>query len=299
MKRLMMLAALVLLLGVAACAAAEPVTGMGLTFDSGDTHIDFGDVRIEDDRFDEIVALLDQLPNLTSADMYAGSMKTSTYEVLAERYPNVRFGWTVRVGDHRVRTDATAFSTLHDPLKDKPHYNESFKGLKFCKDLKALDIGHNEINDLSFLSELTGLKVLILACNDIKDISVIAQMKELEYLELFTNPITDITPIAELTNLRDLNLSNLKIDDLTPLYDLPNLERFRLCMNNILTDEQRAEFEAQYPDVIIGWKDHPTGEGWRDHPNYDVISRVFRGGVYEPFASREENQQRLASGEYD
>lgn len=280
MKRLLGVM-LVLLMCSCLPACAQTVTGCGVTADTQATTLDFGDVKVKD--VDALVALLDELPLLTSVDMYESRLTNDEMDMLTQRYPQIFFGWTVRAGDHRLRTDATAFSTLHRPKKDAEHRTRDFYALKFCTKLEALDLGHNAITDISFLADHPQLKVLILACNDIKDISVLAQLTELEYLELFTNKFTDITPLAGLTNLIDLNLSNNAITDLTPLYGLTKLERFRLCMDGHLSDSQREEFEATFPECESGWLTHPTGEGWREHPRYDVIYRIFHSGVYEPF----------------
>lgn len=279
MKRLFI--AVLMLLCLCLPASAQTVTGFGLTVDTQATSLDFGETKVKD--VEALTALLDQLPALESVDMYASRLSNENMDMLVSRYPHIAFGWTVRVGDHTLRTDATAFSTLHRPNKDTEHRTRDFYALKFCTKLEALDLGHNRITDISFLADHTNLKVLILACNDITDISVLAQLTQLEYLELFTNKFTDITPLSGLTNLIDLNLSNNPITDLTPLYGLKNLDRFRLCMNGRPDEAQRAAFEAAFPDCTIGWDSHPTGEGWREHPRYDTIYQIFHTGVYVPF----------------
>lgn len=261
--------------------AEETVTAFGITVSTDATEIDLGSNKVKD--IEELVEFLDQLPDLKRLDMYESSLSNEDMDLLTENYPQIEFGWMVRVGNHTLRTDATAFSTLHSPGRDTEHKTKDFYALKFCTKLQALDLGHNAITDIDFLLDLPDLKVLILACNDIRDISVLAELTQLEYLELFTNKFTDITPLENLTNLIDLNLSNNDITDLTPLYELHSLERLRLCMDGYLTDEQRAEIEQMLPNCEIGWREHPTGEGWREHPRYDVIYRIFHTSVYEPF----------------
>lgn len=273
----------------AVCAAAEPITMCGITVDTQDTAIDFGSTKVWD--VDALIGLIEAMPNLQKVDLYESRLSNDDMDRLFDGYPQIEFGFTVRVGNHTLRTDATAFSTLHSPSKDTEHKTRDFYALRFCTKLEALDLGHNAITDISFLLDHPQLKVLILACNDIKDISVLSQLTELEYVELFSNKFTDITPLANLTNLIDLNLSNNDITDLTPLYGLTGLERFRLCMDGYLTNAQREELEAALPGCEIGWKEHPTGEGWREHPRYDVIYRIFHTGVYEPFDSVDNEEE--------
>ena len=283
MKRHAFSAALLALCLALACAAAEPVTMFGIMVDTQDTAIDFGSTKVKD--VYALIELIEAMPNLEKVDLYESRLSNDDMDRLFDGYPQIEFGFTVRVGNHTLRTDATAFSTLHNPKRDTEHKTRDFYALRFCTKLEALDLGHNAITDLSFLLDHPQLKVLILACNDIKDISVLSQLTELEYVELFTNKFTDITPLANLTKLVDLNLSNNDITDLTPLYGLTGLERFRLCMDGYLTNAQREALEAALPNCAIGWKEHPTGEGWREHPRYDVIYRIFHTGVYEPFDS--------------
>ena len=44
-------------------------------------------------------------------------------------------------------------------------------GLQYCTDLIALDLGHNGIDDLSWLEPLQNLQLLILSDNRMKDIT--------------------------------------------------------------------------------------------------------------------------------
>ena len=64
--------------------------------------------------YTEIKYRLAQYPNLKKVDMYNTPVTAAQADELAALYPQVEFGWTLRIGtDHRVRTDAEAFSTLH------------------------------------------------------------------------------------------------------------------------------------------------------------------------------------------
>ena len=112
-----------------------------------------------------------------------------------------------------------------------------------CRDLQALDLGHNMVNDINFLTEFKHLKILILADNSVVDISPLAKLQELEYVEMFRNHITDLTPLASLPNLRDVNMCrNFGIKDATMLLACPKLERVWLAYCGI--DEAQ---QAQLP----------------------------------------------------
>ena len=274
---------LLLLLWPLGARTEETITACGITVSADATAIDFGEVVVTD--IGELVTFLDGMPQLEKVDMYASKLSKTDMDMLFTRYPQITFGWTYRVGDHTVRTDITAFSTLHGTCPDPSHSEREFQWLKFCKGLKAIDVGHNWITDVSFVTHFPELRVLILAVSPITDITPLAELKELEYLELFTNRVTDITPLTELTNLRDLNLKNNPVTDLTPLFGMTWLERLWVGGPRMqkVPKEQIEQLYAALPDCEIDWDSEPTGGTWREHPHYDTIYRMFRTQIYEPF----------------
>lgn len=285
MKRFLAAVMFVCLLAYGALAAAqgEMITACGITVPADATKIDFGDVRVTD--VDALTQMLDLMPQLEVVDMYQSRLEKTDMDMLFTRYPQITFGWTYKVGDHEVRTDITAFSTLHGSSPDPSHNENQFKWLKFCKNLKAIDVGHNSTTDISWLTNFPELKVLIIAINRVEDITPLAQLKELEYLELFTNRFSDLTPLMGLTKLKDLNIKNTKVKDISPLFEMTWLERLWLgtgWMKNI-SEEQRAQLEQALPDCEIDWINNPTAGTWREHPRYFTIYEMFHGTQYIPF----------------
>lgn len=285
LNRFAALLAAFVLLCMPVCVLAEPITGCGITVEREAESIDFGRVRVED--AEALCALVDQMPNLKRVDMYQSSLPVDSLEMLYEKYPHIQWGWTFPVGDHRVRTDATAFSTLHTVVPKSLHTQKQFARLKYCWKLQALDFGHNNVTDLSFLYDLPNLKILIAAVqeNSVGSLEPIASLHELMYLELFNAGVTDVSPLAGLEQLEDLNLCyNRDLADISPLYAegaLPNLKRF-WCGYTKVPEEQKAAMEAAHPDCIFDWESTPTRNGWRNNNRYDVLVRIFRNGVYEP-----------------
>ena len=272
------LLALAVVLCLASCACAQTLEFMGMTFDSAQTSIDFGDAAITD--IEGLRALIDQMPDLAQVDMYASALSTEDMDALFDGYPQIFFGWTLNMKGHIVRTDATSFSTLHGRCPN--HYTEDFYPLRYCRNLVALDLGHNYIEDISFLRNFPHMKVLILACNNIRDISVLAELTELEYLELFSNKIKDFTPLLALKNLKDLNISNNPVSDIRPLFEMTQLERFWSGMNRNVRSQVK-EMEKLLPECEIFWDGEPTWGGWREHHRYDTIYAIFNEGGYRPF----------------
>jgi len=238
---------------------------------------------------------LDCLPKLRRVKMYNNFTTWQEKEQLFYGYPHIQFGFDVNLQQmYHIRTDeVTAFSTLKDGKPPHVRSNQLW-WVKMCPDLLALDLGHNMIDDISFLQEAPKLKVLILACNRIRDLSPIACQTELEYLELFLNDIADISPLAGLKKLKDLNLSFNEITDVTPLMDLPCLERLWLTQNRGITQEQLDALRERYPEAEIVFKSNgATGSivlesgrsapGWREHARYPIIWHMFNHGKYLPW----------------
>ena len=294
MKKLCLLALLALLL-LPPALAEEISYGGQISFPADAEYIDFGTVRVKD--WDGLPAFLSQFPNLKKADMFESPIVPWRADALHEAFPDVKFGWTLRIvsydhHQHLVRTDATAFSTLHGS-KSTEHIDSEISVLRYCTELRALDIGHNGVSDLSFLYDLPELRVLIIAINHVSDLTPVASLEHLEYLEIFRNQITDLSPLSGLKNLKDLNIGYNMIEDVTPLYSLTQLER--LWVDHAayylyketgpdLSDEAIAALRAALPNTEVNDTSlHPTGGGWRKHPRYTAVFQTFKHGVYIPF----------------
>lgn len=243
--------------------------------------VDFGDLSIVNMK--RLTDNLKQLPNLKEVRMFGSRLSVQQLEELMAEFPGVQFHTNLAVVRGIRRTDATAHSTMNTP-DDKRNPTSAFRSLKYLKNLKYLDVGHNAIDDLSFLYDLPELRILIVADNYITDLTPIASLKHLQYLEVFTNNITDLSPLSGLTELLDLNICYNKIRDVTPLFPLKQLERLWL-RDVYLTAEQKAELEAALPDteIVYEWQG-PTAHGWRRHPRYKIIRRIYDSQEYIPFS---------------
>ena len=111
MKKLLIVLMLLLCLLPAASLAEKAVFQGKFTADTEAEAIDLGKVRVEN--MDAFIAYLRKFPNLKKVDMFSTNLYTKDIDKLAAAFPDIEFGWTMRIGDHWVRTDQTAFSTLH------------------------------------------------------------------------------------------------------------------------------------------------------------------------------------------
>ena len=228
---------------------------------------------------------LGALPYLTEVTMYDYTFSTKEMEKLMEAYPAIHFNWTITLNSYRIRTDVTAFSTAKG--RQEPRYTAKMLDvLKYCPDLLALDVGHNNVSDLSFLTQWPHLKRLIVidSRTPVTDISPLAELKELEYVELFMQNITDLTPLSGNTNLLDLNLCYNDVTDLTPLYSCTSLERLWISRNYHLSQEQIDAFKEALPNCVVETETVKSTEaGWREHPRYFTMKESFDTRTYIPF----------------
>ncbi len=257
-------------------------------FSTGATSIDL-EGQVKDADVEELMELIDLMHDLEQVDMYESTLSFENMDLLFDTYPDIFFGWTFKICDRRytIRTDITAFSTqLGQPrnLWDE----DDFKPLRYCKNLQALDLGHNGIWSLDFLYELPKLKVLILADNNISDITPLASLTGLEYLELFMNyRVVDYSPLSDLENLLDLNIRcenlephSIDIEDFMPI---KSLERLWISSGH-LTDEEEQRLRDALPDCNISiTSKHSTSNGWRTHKRHEVVKEMFDTRVYVPF----------------
>ncbi|MGN1021027.1 MAG: leucine-rich repeat domain-containing protein [Aristaeellaceae bacterium] len=233
------------------------------------------------------------LTQLTHVTMFEQKISVKDMEAIIADFPQITFDWSVQIGTYRIRTDATAFSTLKG--RQEPRFTaRDMEPLKYCTRLEAIDLGHNNVSDLSFLTQWPHLKILIIidSKRPVTDLTPLAELNELEYVELFMQGITDLTPLANKPNLLDLNLCHNSVTDLTPLYSDTSLERLWISYNKGLSDEQVSAFQAAVPGCQVETVEYQsTGAGWREHERYFVIKDVFETRVYRPFATQAEDAQ--------
>jgi len=224
------------------------------------------------------------MPHLEKLDIFSHRTSITELEKLFEAYPNISFGCRIPIGTQSVRTDATAFSTLKSG-RTRRFDSEHFDRLRYCPNLLALDLGHNKIDDISFLKYFPHLKVLILADNKISDLSeLVSYVPELEYLEMFLNKVSDISPLTNLRHLRHLNIAHNKVEDLSPILEMPQLLRCWVAFNPF-PSEQAQRLKDAMPDTRFEFAAFSsTGTGWRWRPSkyYEAIHKMFNSFTYVP-----------------
>ncbi|MDD3335617.1 MAG: hypothetical protein PHI98_08860 [Eubacteriales bacterium] len=248
------------------------------------TELDLG--YIEFDGMQDLLDYLALMPKVTYVKNLGTVFSADDMALFTQTYPDMTYLFKLRFAHYTVRTDITAFCTKHALYTKNRHTEDDFAALQYCRDLKALDFGHNAATSLEFLRKLPKLQILICVDNQITDLTPLESQTDLEYLEVFLNPgITDISVMSKLTKLIDLHISHCNISDITALYGLTHLDRLWLAQNQI-PQEQIDHMQELLPNCTINntVDQHPTAEGWRQgHPRYLKIREMFANNRYVTF----------------
>jgi len=122
-------------------------------------------------------------------------------------------------------------------------------GLEYAQNLESVNLGYNEIENISPLSNLANLEILHLYHNNISDLDPLHSLPSLQWLNLNSNQVRDISPLAEgeFTSLETLNLRNNKIIDFTPFQDFSEdfgeLSNLNISRNYLNQEEGSEDME--------------------------------------------------------
>ena len=283
---------------VAAVAEAFPELSLsytgtlyGKTIHLSDTSIDLKYIPVTDGG-DAVRLVLRSMPGLQTLDMDSCGLSNEEMAALRDEFPNVKVIWRVWFGEaYSVRTDVEKI------LASKPSAGgmltpENTQALRYCTDVKYLDLGHNDaLTDISFIAFMPKLEVCILAMDFWSDATPLASCPNMEYLEVQTTHLSDLSPLASLTKLHHLNICNLTTAgtvDLEPLFGLTELERLWIGGWTRVDREQVAQLQAIIPDCEINTSaGDPTEGRWRyvdlnldtwqyiQHPRYIQLREQF------------------------
>ena len=235
----------------------------GKAVDLDTDKLDYRGTRVSDNG-DALFKVLSCMNHCTYVDMDNTGVSYQSLEELQKRFPNTKIVWRVWFGDnYSVRTDAERI------LASKPSVGgmiEDTSMLKYCTDVKYLDLGHNDdLADLSFVASMPKLEVCIIAMTAVTDIRPLASCPNLEYLELNSTNIADLSPLQNLTGLHHINIAGCpKIKDITPLYGLTELERLWIGRDTPVPAEQARHIKELVPTCTVNiTTEDPHGEAWR------------------------------------
>lgn len=252
--------------------------------------LEFENVEIGNDGLEELRAVLPYFRNLKYLKLDSCGVDNELMAQLRDDFPDIKVVWRVFFGSYHCLTDTEMIWATGGSVNDN-----TSDPLKYCTDVKYLDLGHTLITHADFLNYMPNLEVAILAITWLSDISPIANCPNLEYLEMFSARVSDLSPLAQCTHLQHLNIScqrnanNVPVGptDISSLYDLPELQRF-YCTMSYVPESQQKEMMDRHPDCEFEFRWVDPAEGhWRfkDGLNNNVPeNRVERYALlYEQF----------------
>ncbi len=214
------------------------------------------------------------LPELETVDLRGVEADVEDLDRLDAIRPGLFFDWCFDFGEAHIRTDIQVFSTRRTGFNYRYTDEDLYPLLKYCRKLRALDLGFNAVTDLSLIGELRELEVLILAGNPIVDASPLASLDKLTYLELQRCPkIRSMHFLKSLHAIREINLcydqACINLDFLEGMPDF--------CFGMFkFTDADSDDFNTwvdRFPNatIILWGSEDSTDCGWLEtQRNHDI-----------------------------
>lgn len=257
----------------------------GKTVNTTDECLEYVNADIGDGGLAQIRQALDILPACTYLKLDRCGTSNAAMVQLRDDYPETKVVWRVFFAFYNCLTDTEVLRCIRK-LDD-----ENVEVLKYCTDVKYLDMGHNEeLANFDFLNYMPKLEIAIVVDSQIPSLEPFANCPNLQWLEIVNcQKITDLSPLANCTHLKGLNMSaNFKINDLTPLYGLQEMERLFLGHQD-LTEEDVKAAQTALPNcwVSIGARSsdivsYNYSYGWRLEEDgsraewYEFVREIFR-----------------------
>ena len=211
-------------------------------------------------------------------DMDSCNVGDEDMALIRDENPDTHVVWRVWFGEgYTCRTDTIKILASCPGAAGNLTVSNT-KSLKYCTEVRYLDVGHNEVlHDISFVAYMPKLEVAILAMAYFTDTTPLANCTNLEYLEIQTNEITDLSPLSGLTKLKHLNIGhNFELADITPLYGLTQLERLWVGCLTKVPQEQIDEMQRRAPDCVINTTAYDPHDGWRyGQDRYELLIQQF------------------------
>ena len=231
----------------------------GVSFSLADEVVSFNKKNLKK-KLNELKELLPYLRNVKRVDMENCRIDNETMAALRDEFPQPKLVWRVTVGGYSVRTDA--WMIKFSAGGSRALYDKDCANLKYCREIKYLDLGHNKIKHLDFVAYMPDLEVCIMY-NPMSNIQGIENCPKLEFFECYSCGLMDLSPLSACTELKHLNVCYNNLTDITPLYGLTKLERLWIARNNIPA-EQIEQFKELVPGCEVNTTTHnPTRGGWR------------------------------------
>jgi len=191
------------------------------------------------------------------------------------------------------------YNSLTDADTLRAVYNvtdETCGPMKYCEDVKYMDIGHNEyLTDLSFVGYMPNIEVLIASGSAVKELVGFENCKKLTWLELASClKLENIDSLAGCESLTYLNLCYTKVSNYMPLDSLP-LKRFICLSPKASTKEQNTFITIHdgcrtvfygYSNPWTAWRYDDNGKTYNDYYK-NVVRKAFNYDELEKYLPKD------------
>ena len=140
-------------------------------FSLDDKEMDLNHITMYDNG-DLVRQVIACMPNLRYLDMDQCNVDNEHMEKIRDEFPDIKVVWRIWFGsNYSVRTDVKKILASMPSVGGNLQISNT-RALKYCTEVKYLDIGHNEeLQDISFTAYMPDLEVAIFAMLNVKDIS--------------------------------------------------------------------------------------------------------------------------------
>ena len=228
----------------------------GQVLSTADERIEYVRERhIGDEGLQHFRTILPYMKELTYLKLDDCGTTSACMASLRDDFPEIKVVWRVWFGNYGLCGDGTyaTYNCLTDTEKiwaTGTLRDRNTEDLKYCTDVRYIDIGHNSITNIDFVNYMPKIEVAVFSITYIDDISPLANCPDLEFLELFRTLVTDLSPLENCKNLKHLYFydeARIGATDISPLYGLDSLERL-YCTVAESSADQEEEFMRLHPD---------------------------------------------------
>ena len=259
----------------------EPVKGEGNTFAFAGRliplnaeRLDLSGINLKDSNVEK---LFDNMPNLKTVSLIDCGLTNDGYAKLQDAYPRIRMIWDIQFSRRKLRTDSVGYSSFRGGALDQWMTDADAYYLKYCRDMVAVDLGHNPVHNLDFLQYMPNLKILIMVDNHgLKDLTNLRYVPQLTYLEIFVNSVSDLSVFQNLHQMEDLNISYNPISSTEYLKDFPKLQRLWMESTRV-PHSDFLELCEIYPDAtMVYYGSGSVDKGWRVGSHYNAMRAIVK-----------------------
>ena len=133
--------------------------------------------------------------------------------------------------------------------------------LRYMVNLYSLDLGENNITDISCLEGLPRLENLYLRDNNITDLTPLADMTQMYYIDVSGNPnLTDLSPLSGMTKLKGVDFQDVPVTDFSFLSGMTELENLNFNAVPAGADLSPLANLSKVKSLYIQGSDAPIGD---------------------------------------